>query len=466
MQSKFAKLLKLPVIASFLIFSMSAIETWSPTYSWHDQQRASQLFLLISAAVALPFLNQKAIDQRNLAKILLIFTCGAISAWCASYPAWAFLEWAHYMGLVLLSLMVGTLHQERAQLQILGVMAAVTTALAFQSFVYFATALANEPYILSADLLFNGFSNPRFYSQFQVMALPVTAALIEKSNQNGKKILSTCLLMALVSQWCVALSLGGRGFILSILFSHAALMLIKIETWRIIKIQAIAALLGLAFFLFFFELLPSWINMDSAFRSSFRASFSGRDHLWRLAWGMLNSHPWFGIGPMHFAANPNHIAAHPHQAWLQWAAEWGVPAATLITVLAVAGSLKGAIYIKTAPNNSTLDQALWAAIIGGLLLAQVDGVFVMPYTETWLAIIVGICMARWNSPKPLGATSRIVVAAAGVVTIAILAYTLITQVPALPKTEEAYLEKFGTHGKPRFWQQGWIPMHPLSPSGS
>ena len=34
------------------------------------------------------------------------------------------------------------------------------------------------------------------------------------------------------------------------------------------------------------------------------------------------------------------------------------------------------------------------------VLAQVDGVFVMRYMETWLAILIGLALARWSIPGP------------------------------------------------------------------
>jgi len=53
---------------------------------------------------------------------------------------------------------------------------------------------------------------------------------------------------------------------------------------------------------------------------------------------MILAKPLFGFGPMHYSDIANRIAAHPHQAWLQWASEWGVPSALVITWLVWKGA--------------------------------------------------------------------------------------------------------------------------------
>src|SRR5690606_36380613 len=104
--------------------------------------------------------------------------------------------------------------------------------------------------------------------------------------------------------------------------------------------------------------------------------------------------PWLGVGPMHYSAVVNPISAHPHQVVLQWLAEWGVIATGLAIIIAGWGSIHGLKYLRRQ-QAEPIDAALWLSIIGALVLAQVDGVFVMPYTETWLAILIGLAMARW-----------------------------------------------------------------------
>src|SRR5690606_7846536 len=123
-------------------------------------------------------------------------------------------------------------------------------------------------------------------------------------------------------------------------------------------------------------------------------TLSGREKIWLWAWEMAIANPWLGVGPLHYAAVVNPIAAHPHQVVLQWLAEWGFIATFLAIVITVMGLIYSARYLRQ-DRAENLDAALWVSIVGALILAQVDGVFVMPYTETWLALLLGLAVARW-----------------------------------------------------------------------
>src|SRR5476651_1958481 len=112
---------------------------------------------------------------------------------------------------------------------------------------------------------------------------------------------------------------------------------------------------------------------------------------------MILERPWLGFGPMHFADIANDIAAHPHQAILQWASEWGVPS-TLCVIALVARAGWTTLGIVREPALSVvpvdlLRLCLFASLIGALTQAMVDGVIVMPVSQLWLALVVGWLMA-------------------------------------------------------------------------
>src|SRR5690606_26735758 len=84
-------------------------------------------------------------------------------------------------------------------------------------------------------------------------------------------------------------------------------------------------------------------------------------------------------------------------------AEWGIPATLLFLFSIMTGMWRGMNRIRK--NTTALDTALWMALLASLTLAQVDGVFAMPYTEGWLAIIAGLALARWKSPENAATTA-------------------------------------------------------------
>jgi ABC-type phosphate transport system permease subunit len=166
---------------------------------------------------------------------------------------------------------------------------------------------------------------------------------------------------------------------------------------------------------------------------------------------------------MHLAANTGSIAAHPHQVVLQWLAEWGWPA-TLCAVLLFGIGMTYALNLLRFRKGVGLDAALWLSISGALVLAQVSGVFVMPYVETWLSVLIGLAISCYRKELKVKNNSSYKIQIGvwrllSVPAILVLAQVLITQVPTLQKDVGDFLEEHETGKHPRFWVQGWIPMN-------
>lgn len=442
-----------------LAFSSSAVEIWHLGYGWYDQQRIYQLYLILFAVPLAVFLPQQALPRLSCVLLFLIFALGFYSAALAVWWEWALKEWARYLGLVLLALLVGGLGQHRPWFSdaVFWLMATVGGIHAVQFLIYYLAAFVTGIHVLDADILFNGFSNPRFFGQFQVMLLPLVALLLMRCWRRQLIGAAVPLLLVMVVQWCISFILGGRGLWLGLLVAHVFLILVNRSFWRLLALQLMAAVLGCLVYLLLFKLIPYCLELEPVLRDELRSTLSGRELIWRWAWDMALANPWLGAGPMHFSATYNPIAAHPHQVILQWLAEWGVVATGLAVVLGAWGCTYGAIFLRRV-NAVERDAALWLAIIGAVVLAQVDGVFVTPYTETWLAILIGLAIARWAKSAPAKGYQRFSCAFFAIPVVLVLGQVLIIEAPALPQSEEAYLIERHYGWSPRFWQQGWIPM--------
>jgi hypothetical protein len=96
---------------------------------------------------------------------------------------------------------------------------------------------------------------------------------------------------------------------------------------------------------------------------------------------------------MHFADVTLFYVAHPHQAILQWASEWGLPSLFLVMLLLARPAIAILRTTHAKRTSTTYENALriclLAALIGAAADAMVDGVIVMPYTQTWVAIMAG-----------------------------------------------------------------------------
>lgn len=441
----------------FVGFCSSAIVLWNANYHWHDQQRIYQLLLLVLAAPLAIFLVKQPLPSQALALLLGVFAVGLFSSLSAAWPDWAFKEWARYVALALAVVLTARLAEQAVVFRfVLWAMACVGAVHAYQFLLCYLIALANEVRVLNPDDLLGGFSNPRFFGQFQVMLLPVLAVLIVQSWRLRRHMVGLALFLVLTVQWSISYSLGGRGLWLGLLLSHISLVLINRYLWRIVVFQLIAGLCGLLLFLLLFDVIPSWLQLELNIRDGLRTGLSGRELIWHAAWDMAQANPWLGVGPMHFSATYNSVAAHPHQLILQWLSEWGFVAAGMVMALAVWGGVHAVASLRRA-TASDLDAGLWATIVGALVLAQVDGVFVMPYTETWLVLLIGLWLARWSTPKLVTPVQRMACVIVAVPAVLILVHVLIKEVPGLPSGNGTYLPQSLTVVKPRFWTYGWIP---------
>lgn len=451
----------------------AVLEIWLTGFGWHDQQRVFQLVILAFCAflIVVPGFKIHLLPQPALLLLACILLLGLCSTAFSSHPTWALKEWGRYAGLLLLALAISCSARSvwffRAVLYLL---CAIAVLNAFQFAMLYAMAFISGIFMFKADVFFTGFTNVRFLNQFQMLLMPVLAwaSLYHwQASHRYSRLLVVLLFATLLIHWCIAFSLGSRGLWLGLAAAHIALLLFFPRFWRQLALQAAAGILGFLLYQLLFFVIPEWLGQEASLRSSMRFGLSKRDVIWQTAWDMFKANPWLGIGPMHFSANVTSYAAHPHQVILQWLAEWGVFATVAACTLAVWGMLHGIRFLR-GKSAEPIDAALWLSIGGALVLAQVDGVFVIPYTETWLAILAGLAMARWSDKAATAETSNRQLLperlqgysykALAVAVILILGNVLINETSTLPQDSQYHMEKHGTGYTPRFWMQGWIPM--------
>jgi putative inorganic carbon (hco3(-)) transporter len=186
---------------------------------------------------------------------------------------------------------------------------------------------------------------------------------------------------------------------------------------------------------------------------------SRREMLWRQAIEMGLAHPWLGAGPMHFAALESTVAAHPHNLVLQWFAELGLPSLILLVSLVMWAGIKAIATCNRMQQGKERLMAitLLSALAGMVTNAMTDGLHVMPYTQTCLAVVIGWLIGLqpsteldWKGP------ARSVALPPLVVLVVILVVAVAKDLPELRAQEEAFLEATSDRLQPRFWRQGRI----------
>lgn len=434
------------------ILLLSPVVYCGVSENWHDQQRILQLLVLSGSSLLLLFSFPLTFSGKEAhAALLFILGLGSVSAFLSANPSWAFKEWSVFAGLMLFSFNISASPEWVRRTALWGLVV-LGGFFCYQFLLSYLAAFVSGLRELNPGVLLSGFSNVRTMGQFQAMLLPLMAALGLYLRETGRFRLSWLVMLLLAIQWCISFALAGRGLWLGFAVAHLALCWIGPVGRRFLIVQLSAAFVGLALYFLLMVALPTWLGIDMTLMSGMRSGLSLRDVLWRDAWGMFVAHPLLGVGPMHFSAVPNSVGAHPHQMLLQWFAEWGGVAGLLVVGLMTLGLLRGARYLREQGAG------LWLALVSVLVLAQVDGVFVMPFTQTVLALLVGIAMARWSKPVVPSPAQRWLCRGLAVVVIVVLGRVLLLEVPGLTAAEERYLEIHGGGEAPRFWIQGWIPM--------
>ncbi|WP_313133366.1 O-antigen ligase family protein [Stutzerimonas nitrititolerans] len=447
-----------------LVFSSTSLSYWLLDYSWLEQQRITQLLLVsvASAALLLGYLRHPGIFAAPGNIVLLPLILGLSSALLSQHPQWALKEWAKYVSSVALIFFLGhVLRQTAAQQVVLFILLITSALLAVQFFSFYLASFFTGTRDVSPYLMYPGFDNPRFYGQFQIMLIPILHGLSFQRGWHKKLFNQNVIYLALLLQWCIVWALAGRGVLLGLCAACAITLLATGARYKALLLQVLVlAMAGAVLYFLLFFCIPEWAGLSRDIPSSLRFGLSKRDVLWHGAWEMIQAHPLLGVGPLHYSAVWNHIGAHPHQATLQFLAEWGIPATLLFLFSIMSGMLRGMNRIRN--NTNALDAALWIALLASLTLAQVDGVFAMPYTEGWLAIIAGLALARWRNPENAVTTTyslrRGIFSILLLMATTIIARILIVDVPLLHETSIKFYEEHNIGSPPRFWDQGWIPM--------
>ncbi|MCV4288222.1 O-antigen ligase family protein [Pseudomonas capsici] len=446
-----------------------------PELSGHDYQRVVFSSVGLWSVYTFVFYSIKKNNVLFLAfSGRIIFSCvlldGILSSLTAHQPLWAFTE----LSVLLLCCAIASafaqqrlIHGVQLDRLFISFVVFICTIKTLQFLSATVAAFLTSTSTLDTDLLLEGFSNKRFYGQFQTFTLPILALpLLLVSTRRSIKV---ALFVLLSLWWMIAVTGGTRGTWLGL--GSAVIMAFCLgcagRNWA--GWQLAAASTGVLLFLLLFSLLPAWLGIEISNFAGERlnTSLSARERLWQQAWTMIQERPLLGFGPMHFADIWNPVGAHPHQAILQWASEWGVPSTLCVAGLAGYGLVAtGLLLRKKAHSQEPVDLlrlCLFASLAGALTQSMVDGVIVMPYSQLWLAIIVGWLLALHERRITTMSINRVLdrawiaclVLAAG-----LIFHSIIRDFPHLENLRQQYGQDFGGPFLPRFWSQGIIALPP------
>lgn len=398
------------MLVAFYLIAMplmtAAVESWAP----HDVARAAQLWVLGGCALLLLGRLWVAADARDVrwagATACLgfgIFLLALLAMLRAPVLRAAMLELALYVLLaalvVQLAWALGRLQSARwdAWRWLSFTLLASSALLAFGIAVRYMAGLA-EGSLLRAWLV-PGFSNYRFFNHVQTMTLPLLAAAAVWPGLSMRARRWAFGLLAL--EFCWLLFVGGRATMLALAASAVAVALLyRTLAWRWLRALLAAAVLGALLFALLFVVVPRSLGMQTDFQAADTLTRTANEtgqtrfYLWQIAREDILQSPWLGIGPQHYAHRPNKEAAHPHNVYLQLAAEWGLP--MLLAVL-LAAAMAFWRWVATVRRSAPEQAGAWgmgltAAFVGIAVDGMLSGNFVMPNAQMWMALAFAMAL--------------------------------------------------------------------------
>jgi O-antigen ligase len=389
---------------------------------------------------------------------------GLVSSMLASRSYVATAEWSVY-GLMAL-LMMSARATQKWTLQSTVALVGVIVPAAYVTGVmanYVSALLLVFP--IGAETLLVGFSNPRFPAQLQVLTIPLLPLAMQRA---PSPFWRACLAVVAALWWMCFIGSGSRTGWIAITFAAALMLFFGAEGRRWLKCQLVFAATGAVLWVVLFHWLPALLSMTAApetGRFSDFASVGARWKLWRISVESALAHPFLGLGPMHFAYVDNGDGAHPHNFWLQLAAEWGIPAALLIGAVTVAFfvNLWRAARVEADPAMRRIGVAVVAVVLAWGIGTLSDGYMVIPTSQVMstAVLMLAVMWLRLASssiaPSPKARLIPIVWTIFCAIALVVLAVLPTTDFGQPTQREQAWrVEHPGAFMWPRFWQQGWI----------
>ncbi|AWN17506.1 O-antigen ligase [Salinisphaera sp. LB1] len=443
-----------------------------PIASGFDYRRTLLTVALCLAGASAAVAARKPIN--GVAGILLVavFFLGAVSSAASPLPAWSALDTGYTLLLVVAAtcaLAPGLDALSPRPERLIAMAAFAPIALACIAAVVVIAASLLSGFGLRYPEPMGNYGNIRFFDQYQTWLLPFLPAAFALSCPlpRARRVFWWALVSVIaVFFWALYWRSDGRGTGYATALATLLVLLFCGHTGRRHAVaMAIFALGGYVVYGFMFA------NGASHAQHLLSASSDGRLYLWRIALDQILRHPLLGIGPMMFADIDTGLAAHPHNAILQFAAEWGVPA----TILIVAGIawllyrwLRFARRASRGGEHSRrwLVVALTASLFAGCIHALVSGVIVMPASQFMGATVCGLAFALYGASSrhqaigALGLPSPTGRAVFALVILTAAAYTALFSywhgphrgAPGI-KTNSVYLRNAN---EPRFWADGTL----------
>jgi putative inorganic carbon (hco3(-)) transporter len=464
------------VFAAFVVLisispSLNIIPNNLIVTSFHDSQRLIELLLVGMVLVFNIIFNQSktafAFNNTMRYGLYTLIALAVISSYLAESPRHALIEISLFAGLSYLTLLVVHLYNENKALLIKPLIYALWAGILLYMvsfYVGYTTATifnTAKPW----PALLTGFSSIRSFNQYQLWGLGlITLPLLTFDFKNTYT--RRWLHVALIFWWVILFYSTSRGALLAwgLGLLCTALIYRKLA-WPFIRLQFIHITAGYLGYVILFQFIPSLRHATAGTATEtalvtgtiLRNTTSDRIGLWNLSFNLIQDHPIFGVGAMHYAWN-NTGVAHPHNSALQLMAEWGLPAALIIITIAGYGFycwLKK-VNINSLKTQTKLDSnlgiILFFTMVTNAAYSLVDGVIVMPISQVMMFTVIGLVMGYYFNGRltETKQTNKIWPVFAGIILITLVWSTLPEILQGAAGSEKHFSIGYTATG-PRLW---------------
>lgn len=320
--------------------------------------------------------------------------------------------------------------------------------------------------------LFVGYDNYRFFNHVQTAALPLCVLAVTVAPPRSR--FRAVAWFALIGGFALLFAIMGRGTLVGIAVGAIAIAaMFGAQAVLTLRNLGLAAGCGLLMYGALFWIFPLLLGVAPGVAEGYYdarvGSIEMRLYLWRIALSYIEQAPWLGIGPMHYAHHPTGDAAHPHNVYLQVAAEWGIPMLIMLLWLYASLIRSLALAVRRCPDENERNCGI--GLVFACVAIAVDGLFsgnfVMPVPQVWIAFTVGWALA-WlhrhsvkqthgpTQPAPLRNASRII--AVGLLLSQLwLVASVWKEVGHLDMVVKQAMDRVPSATmNPRFWSHGWF----------
>ncbi|MEX0681392.1 MAG: O-antigen ligase family protein [Balneolales bacterium] len=405
------------------------------------------------------------ITRWGLAALLLLGILSSLNALAVRY---ALLEMSVFVMLFVWAIAVAGCYRKFPQLATILILGTVLLCTFFYSIKFFTSYLiylfVEGALLWPAGDMVLGFSHVRFFNQIQTWTIPLLILAIWLLPPKYI-VLKWCLSGLASIWWMLVFAADARGTIIAssfAIFSIAVLYRKQAFSW--VYLQIVTSVSG-----FFLYLLLFRIPSGEAGSGLIRYGGTGRLNMWSNAESLIRQDPVLGVGPMHYGYFENQFAfAHPHNAYLQFAAEWGMFSFLILFMIILYG-----YYALFRQNHDVCKKeqggvamvvrtGITASLLAAAVHASVSGIIVMPMSQMYMALIPGWALGIYfldkkNTSMVLPKYSEWLLRLLLLCAIIFMVWGTSKDVLTLNKDQETYREEHNPQRfAPRFWHQGLI----------